>query len=151
VHAVLAAAWLCPGAVVVDEQSQLLHRCSPSSQLSPFAPFLTSNRTRCASFTFFSFLMAKAYHSLPLDEEESLAGNGGMNRSNEKWSWKEVTESIPSKMQKFGPSWIWLVHAALLSISIAILAMSYCVVQMSHGVTTIPKTWCTFCLTLYSR
>ena len=95
--------------------------------------------------------MAKLYNSLPLDEEESLAGNGGMNRSNEKWSWKEVTESIPSKMQKFGPSWIWLVHAALLSISIAILAMSYCVVQMSHGVTTIPKTWCTFCLTLYSR
>lgn len=97
---------------------------------------------------FISFLMAKAYHSLPLDEEESLAGNGGMNGQNEKWSWKEVTDSVPSKLKKFGPSWIWLVHAALLSISIAILAMAYCVVQMSHGVATIPKTWSMLCSTL---
>ncbi|KAG9244481.1 hypothetical protein BJ878DRAFT_421308 [Calycina marina] len=82
--------------------------------------------------------MARTYSSVPLDEEESLNGNGNGNRGqhdglDEKWSWRDATESIPERLKRISPHWMWVAHGFLLTCSILILALSYCVVSMNHG------------------
>ncbi|KAK0723110.1 hypothetical protein B0T26DRAFT_674722 [Lasiosphaeria miniovina] len=66
--------------------------------------------------------MPNDYHSVPLDEEESVNG------STEKTPWlsgSRKTGSGPARPLQ--SHWIWLVHALLLSASVTLFTLSFCV------------------------
>jgi hypothetical protein len=84
--------------------------------------------------------MAKAYRSVPLDEEEPLTGG---DITNEKRTWKLHTESFTERLQRLSPHWAWVAHAVLLSISVTFFALSFCVKSAKHPSISVPNTYCT--------
>ncbi|CAJ2509895.1 Uu.00g057950.m01.CDS01 [Anthostomella pinea] len=67
--------------------------------------------------------MAKSYNSVALDEEPFLPQEDGLG---EKYSWKIAKDTIPERIQKWSPHWMWLGHAVLLSTSLTLFALSFC-------------------------
>ncbi|KAK7965083.1 hypothetical protein PG996_000557 [Apiospora saccharicola] len=76
--------------------------------------------------------MSKFYRSLQtVQEEEPLTG--GDEDIREKHTWTSGTESSLSKrLSKMTPHWQWIAHIVLLSLSLTILALSFCVKSSRH-------------------
>jgi hypothetical protein len=65
--------------------------------------------------------MPKLYHSVPLDEEQSLSGLP------EKKVWTVVDTNVLARtLGKIHKHWIWLIHAVLLSVSMTLFTLSFC-------------------------
>jgi hypothetical protein len=67
--------------------------------------------------------MDKSYHSVPLDEEQQTSEKETLLWRVER---RIFPRSIFSKEAKIPQSSIWICHGVLLSISLALLALSYC-------------------------
>jgi hypothetical protein len=63
--------------------------------------------------------MPKIYHSVPLDEEDSLNG------LQEKKLWTD-RGAISTRFGGMKKHWAWLAHAILLSISMTLFTLSFC-------------------------
>ncbi|KAI1202570.1 hypothetical protein F5X97DRAFT_213795 [Nemania serpens] len=68
--------------------------------------------------------MATRYHPISLDEEPSLE-KGERRGMNDEPTWAGAGESFASITRNRSPSWIWLVHAVLLSVSGFFFAHSF--------------------------
>ena len=89
--------------------------------------------------------MSRIYRSLPVQEEEPLTG--GEDSIIEKRSWTSGQESSLSKrLSRITPYWPWIAHVLLLSLSLTILALSFCVRSSRHCPVSErpPETYCKF-------
>lgn len=96
------------------------------------------------TFSIVSFLMAQVYRSVPHQEEEEelLASSDAGNEK--QWAWKPDTEFLPKRLRGINPQWVWLAHAVLLSISITLFALSFCVKSAKYPGNLLPETYCTY-------
>ncbi|KAK6864181.1 hypothetical protein PG995_000709 [Apiospora arundinis] len=75
--------------------------------------------------------MSRIYRDLPVQEEEPLTGSD--DSISEKRAWSSGKESSLSKrLSKITPYWQWIAHVVLLSLSLTILALSFCVRSSRH-------------------
>lgn len=88
--------------------------------------------------------MSKFYRSLQtVQEEEPLTG--GDDDIREKHTWTSGTEpSLSKRLSKITPYWQWIAHFLLLSLSLTILALSFCVKSSRHCPISErpPETYC---------
>jgi hypothetical protein len=86
--------------------------------------------------------MAKVYHSLPLDEE-SLDGAAEEKSTRtlreHSGSFSVVARDLLAK------HWIWLLHAILLSISMTLFSLSFCLRDVKPSDLTYTKLYSSYC------
>ena len=86
-------------------------------------------------------IMPKLYHSVPLDEEQSLSG------AREKRVWTSRFDSFTVSRTTAGlqKHWAWLAHAMLLSISMALFTLSFCSKNVNPSDPAILEKIGTYC------
>ncbi|KAI5868033.1 hypothetical protein GGS23DRAFT_8141 [Durotheca rogersii] len=67
--------------------------------------------------------MAKPYSDAALEEEPFLAREEG---TGQKWEGSRGLRSLPERLQRLSPHWVWACHAVLLTISFTFFALSFC-------------------------
>jgi len=90
--------------------------------------------------------MSKVYHSVPLDEE-SLDGTG------EKLTRMVRTDSglFAAAKESIGKHWIWLGHALLLSVSMTLFTLSFCMRNAKPTDRTYTELYSSYCMLLFAR
>lgn len=107
--------------------------------------FVSSPHQVCVA-VFLLLEMATRYHPISLDEEPSLE-KGERRGMNDEPTWAGAGESFASITRNRSPSWIWLVHAVLLSVSGFFFAHSFWTKTAKISDFEYTKkfsTWCTY-------